>query len=310
LKKNIPKLESVVHTLYNTNRKTNELIKYSKKILDFNEYDCIINLYNCINNIDNSVINIKNIIDEYNDILNKKKSINYEKYSEQNQLKNIYEYKKWSYVLFLKIVKNKNNKIYGEVIDWLYSKDTQILKIGDIISFKKHEILFFPSDMNNSAKYNKYLIRKIEYYGFNSPVLTDWNGRILDKSIINLLELDNIVRIQFRVKYGEITINTLYYVKILSIKDDKYYGIIQDYYLMNYNYKESEMIYDRSIDDIMGYPISPGIVVKFNKNSIMEVPIDWNDNLKNLKNIYPKGDVGRGCTGFIFGIDEEYYKLN
>ena len=123
--------------------------------------------------------------------------------------------------------------------------------------------------------------------------VTDWNGQLLRKKVLNHLEIEDIVRIQFRIidKDGNLSkCGSVCYVQIYAIKGkhgSTYWGRAIDAY-----------------DQLDFLNIKLGQKFTFRKESIIEYPLSWQGGKKrrNMLETYLVPDKGRGVTG-VFGLN-------
>ena len=143
------------------------------------------------------------------------------------------------------------------------------VKEGDIISFKKKNIMYIPIDYNSKdTALRKYIQREIKYKPSINPEVTDWNGSILNSKARDYIVPGCTVRIQFKV-YNEndnSRCGHIYYVKVLEKNDNILFGKLLPIYKPD----------PKGMDWLIGY------YIKFLKESICEIPLgeNWNPDLK------------------------------
>lgn len=217
----------------------------------------------------NNKISIEDVIDEYNLSYYDVEKLHNSKYINNIQFnlgikKIMKKHKKYN-------LKYDPNKIMEEEYDFdgCLSK-SKWLKSNDRITCYLNNIHYIPIYIN------KLKIEKPFYYRF--PIIedndiNDWNGNILDKNILNYLIPGNFVRTCFTLidkKNNKEITGMILYFRIINIKEDIILGILSDPY-----YTRDLKLYnlDYLKDNFM----------TFNKRNISEIPVPWNENMKNYK---------------------------
>ncbi|MBO3461063.1 hypothetical protein G7B40_023160 [Aetokthonos hydrillicola Thurmond2011] len=93
----------------------------------------------------------------------------------------------------------------------------------------------------------------------------DWYGKLLNPEIRNAITVNNIVRIS--VNHGSVYSEGIY-VQVTAVDGLDLVGIVQDTYR---HFLEGEIIY-----------VENGESICFPRDSIIEVPLHWDDN-KNIR---------------------------
>jgi hypothetical protein len=186
----------------------------------------------------------------------------------------------------IKIKYNPDKNIEGTHIFSGNLNKSKWLKQGDKITCYLNNIHYIP------IRDNKIAINKPFYYRFpiiENNAISDWNGIMLNKNILDHLIPGNIVRTCLTLidkKTNKTITNMVLYFRIIIINNDIILGLVDDPY-WNYALSEYNLEYIKNN------------FIMFNKRNISEIPISWNDNLKifKLKKINPKY--------FISGYREE-----
>ncbi len=190
----------------------------------------------------------------------------------------------WAEIIFFKIVSLTKTEIIGKVIDRFKQPNSKCsLKEGDTISFKPKQILFVPTMLNKKSKLAAYVKAKRVFEFYETDVVTDWDGVFLDPAARDLITLGSVVRVQFRLMgtlFGDV-----WYARVLETSGDVIYGELLDYYKIDFG-----QIGDDSI--------LPGLIVRFGKRNIIEIPLMWNTHLKAAERLRNRGRFGYSITGY------------
>ena len=107
----------------------------------------------------------------------------------------------------------------------------------------------------------------------------DWHGAQLNPDIRQHLTVNHVVRIQ--VNYPE-NLGEAIYVQINEVVEDDLIATVLDTYR---HFLEDEIIY-----------VENGDIIRFSRACVMEVPIDWNPDLKAVARFT---GLGRSVTGML-----------
>lgn len=173
--------------------------------------------------------------------------------------------------------------MYGEVIDKFRRVDRHCsLKAGDKLSIFPKQVLFVPALLNKKSKLNTYFKTKHSFKYYQTDYITDWNGVFLDNSILDYVIPGTELRIQ--LKQNGYENGTSWYVHILEVNSDYLYGELLDYYKL-------EGLTDNS-------NLKAGFILKFNKKSIIEIPLVWNPHFEPFSKFRNKDKIGYPITGY------------